>query len=152
MNKNFGDDTLNPVLCASVCTMFRTGYTPSFQIRIHDLQVSNQIDAHGVACSPTTLLMHVLHGNTTSCCTCICITQTCLYSVIMIPELNDMLHVSYKHICTVPADQGCAFQRWIEMKFAGVTRKSFLTLMILVHVGRRVCGRGGVTRVHTGLS
>jgi len=61
----------------------------------------------------------------------------------MIPELNDMLHVSYKHICTVPADQGCAFQRWIEMKFAGVTRKSFLTLMIWVHVGRRVCGRGG---------
>jgi len=33
LNKNSGDDTLNPVLCASVCWIFRTHDPPVFKPR-----------------------------------------------------------------------------------------------------------------------
>jgi len=44
LNKNSGDDTLNPVLCASVCWTFRTR-DPQFSTWTHDPQFSNQIVA-----------------------------------------------------------------------------------------------------------
>jgi len=39
LNKNSGDDTFNPVLCASVCWNFRTQETPNFKARTRDLLV-----------------------------------------------------------------------------------------------------------------